>query len=48
MPKYAPARPAEEGDGPTEEEKLEAAFMALEEVFLEEMGLNVAPSPAPE
>jgi len=39
--------PADAAEGPTEEEKLEAAFLALEEVFMEEMGLNVETAPAP-
>ena len=35
----------QEGE-PTQEEKLEAEFLALEEKFMEEMGLN-PPDPAP-
>lgn len=37
--------PPQEGE-PTQEEKLEAEFLALEEKFMEEMGLN-PPDPAP-
>ena len=37
-----------EGDeGPTEEEKLETAFLAMEATFLEEMGLNAEAADAP-
>ena len=41
----APMVEAKEGE-PTQEEKLEAEFLALEEKFMEEMGLN-PPDPAP-
>ena len=42
----APPAEAKEGE-PTPEEKLEAEFLALEEKFMEEMGLNQPDAPAP-
>ena len=45
VPTGAAAEP-KEGE-PTDEEKLEAAFLDLEQKFLEEMGLNVETAPAP-